>query len=348
MNRQHNAFSRRAALKGAAGWAAGLGVSSLTRATALAQRASGAAPKNSQALVAITLDLEMMRHYPEWEDMHWDYEKGNLDIPTKNYAVEAARRVKAKGGVIHFFCVARVLEQEDVSWLRLLHETGHPIGNHTYDHVYLLATRPEQIQFRFARAPWLMGGKEPTVVIRDNIRLATEAMKQRLGIDPVGFRTPGGFNNGLRDRPDIQQMLLDLGFKWVSSLYPLFKMGEVGGHPTPKILDDIRRAQALAQPFVYPSGLIEVPMNPVSDVNTMRALRWNLDDFLEAIRVGVEWAIETGGTYDFLCHPSCMNVMDPNFRALDLIFDLVQKAGDRATIADLTKFTARAKPEGNR
>ncbi len=33
----------------------------------------------NKALVAITLDLEMSRHYPTWDQMHWDYEKGNLD-----------------------------------------------------------------------------------------------------------------------------------------------------------------------------------------------------------------------------------------------------------------------------
>ena len=45
-------------------------------------------------------------------------------------------------------------------------------------------------------------------------------MKQRAGIEQNGFRTPGGFNKGLTGRPDIQAMLLELGFKWVSSVYP--------------------------------------------------------------------------------------------------------------------------------
>src|SRR5438270_6587296 len=46
-----------------------------------------------QALVAISLDLEMARNFPKWEDTHWDYEKGNLDAQTKKYALEAAWRV---------------------------------------------------------------------------------------------------------------------------------------------------------------------------------------------------------------------------------------------------------------
>src|SRR5687767_11149053 len=53
-----------------------------------------------QALIAITLDMEMSRNFPVWENTHWDYEKGNLNEPTKRYCLDAARRVKAQGGVI--------------------------------------------------------------------------------------------------------------------------------------------------------------------------------------------------------------------------------------------------------
>src|SRR5437867_2835640 len=153
--------------------------------------------RRDKALIAITLDLEMVRNFPKWEDTHWDYEKGNLQPEMKKYALEAARRVKAHGGVIHFFLVCRALEQENVDWLKELIQTGHPIGNHTYDHVYLLATKPEEIQYRFARAPWLIQGQTPAEVIRENIRLASAALKSRLGVAPAGFRTPGGFADGL-------------------------------------------------------------------------------------------------------------------------------------------------------
>src|SRR5215218_5779119 len=67
--------------------------------------AQPAARERDRALIAITLDLEMARNFPKWEDTHWDYEKGNLNEEAKRYALEAARRVKAHGGVIHFFAV---------------------------------------------------------------------------------------------------------------------------------------------------------------------------------------------------------------------------------------------------
>src|SRR6185369_7231475 len=213
------------------------------------------APNGGKALIAITLDLEMSRNFPTCETTHWDFEKGNLDAATKDYTVEACRRVKERGGIIHCLCVGRVLEQENVEWLKGIAETGHKVGNHTYDHVFVLATKPEQVQFRFARSPWLMRGKTPAEVIADNIRMTNEALLTRAGIKTAGFRTPGGFANGLADREDVQKMLLDLGFRWVSSKYPAHANSKPGERPTAAVFDEIVKAQAAAQPFVYPSRL---------------------------------------------------------------------------------------------
>jgi peptidoglycan/xylan/chitin deacetylase (PgdA/CDA1 family) len=308
--------------------------------------ASGKAAESKKALIAITLDLEMSRNFPRWEDVHWDYEKGNLNEETKRYAAEACKRVKAAGGVLHCFAVGRVFEQESVAWLKDIARAGHPIGNHTYDHVNVKATRPEDVQFRFRRAPWLIDGREPREVIRENIRLTTAALKTRVGVDPAGFRTPGGFADGLADRPDVRRMLADLGFRWVSSKYPAHPLGEAGREPTRAVLDGIVKAQAEAQPFVYPGGLIEVPMSPVSDITAFRAGRWALKWLLKAVRLGVEWAIDHGGCFDFLGHPSCLSVTDPEFQVIDLICDLVKRAGTRAALVDLGTIAGRAKARG--
>lgn len=296
----------------------------------------------AKAQIAVTLDLEMSRHYPTWDDLHWDYEKGNLNDAAKQYAVEAARRVKAHGGVVHFFAVGRVLEQENVDWLKKIHEQGHPIGNHTYDHVNVLAQTADQIQFRFQRAPWLIEGKTPAQVIRENIAVTGRALRRRVGVEANGFRAPGGFHNGLKDRVDLQKMLLDQGFHWVSSLYPPHPATKPGERPTRETLAGLVESQALAQPFRYPSGLVEVPMSPISDVNAFRTGRWKLDWYLEAVRLGVEWAVENRAVYDFLAHPSCLGVVDPEFRTIELIAELVRQAGPRASIVGLDAVARRA------
>ncbi|MBI3838565.1 MAG: chitin deacetylase, partial [Planctomycetia bacterium] len=202
-------------------------------------------------------------------------------------------------------------------------------------------TRPEDIQFRFNRSPWLIEGKQPSEVIRENIRLADVALKTRVGITAAGFRTPGGFAHGLLDRPDIQRMILGLGFTWVSSLYPPHPVGEVGKEPTEEVFASIVAAQPVAQPFVYPSGLVEVPMSPISDIGAFRNGRWKLASFIEAVRRGVEWAIDNGAAYDFLSHPSCLYVTDPEFRTIDMVCDMVRKAGKRAELVGLDALAKR-------
>lgn len=285
----------------------------------------------------------MARNFPNWNDTHWDYEKGNLNDPTKRYAVEAGRRVKAAGGVVHYFAVGQVFEQADVGWLKQLVADGHPIGNHTYDHINVLAKRHEDVQFRFARAPWLVENRTVEQVIVDNIRLASTAMKSRLGISPAGFRTPGGFANGLTDRPDVRRWLLDLGVRWVSGLYPAHVVAKPGVRPNVEYVQQLLVTQRNTRPFVYPDGLIEVPMNPISDIVAFRGGRWKLEWFLETIRTLVEATIEAGGTFDFLCHPSCLYVVDPQFKTIDLILELVNQAKDRAAIVGLDAFADLAR-----
>ena len=333
MKRNHSVFSsvtRREWLRATAVGTLGLIGSKLFAAPA----------KPSKARIAITLDLEMSAQYPTRERTEWNFEKGNLDDATKRYSVEAAKLVKELGGVIHFFCVGRVLEHPSVDWLKQIAADGHAIGNHTYDHVNVKATKPEETQFRFQRAPWLIEGLTAREIIDRNIRVTTKALKGRAGIEVNGFRTPGGFNNGLTDKPEVQQMLLDQGFTWVSSKYPAHLYGKVGETPPVEVYESIVKAQADAQPFVYPSGLIEVPMSPISDVGAFRSTRWSLDAYLKAIRLAVEWAIENRAVFDLLVHPSCLVVEDPDFRIVRLICELARAAGDRAEIVTLDKIAA--------
>jgi peptidoglycan/xylan/chitin deacetylase (PgdA/CDA1 family) len=328
-----NSTTRRAFLAGA---------TAATIGAAAVWGRSAAASGERKAKIAITLDLEMSRHYPKRGMMEWDYEKGNLDADTKRYAVEAGKIVRDRGGVIHYFCVGRVLEQPDVSWLTGLAAAGHPIGNHTYDHVNLRAKTPAQCQFRFQRSPWLVRGKTVPQILRENIEQCTIAMKERAGLVPDGFRTPGGFQNALDDRPDLQAMLLELGFKWVSSKYPFMSEGKPHEEPSPALYAKIAGALRQTQPYSYASGLVEVPMSPISDVHAFRSLFWKRDWFLKAIRMAVEQVIEERATFDLLAHPSCMVVEDPHFETFKLICDLVEQSRGRAEIVGLDPLAAEA------
>jgi peptidoglycan/xylan/chitin deacetylase (PgdA/CDA1 family) len=335
--KQHGDLSRRRFLASCASTSA----LSLAATRSPATEPDARKAHDGKALIAITFDLEMSRNFPTRETTHWDYEKGNLNEETKRYSVEAARRVKETGSLMHFFAVGRVFEQENVDWLREIVDAGHLVGNHTYDHVNVTATKLEDVQFRFSRSPWLVAGKTPADVIRNNIRLCELAMQSRLGIQPAGFRTPGGFSNGLRDRPDVRAMLQELEYDWISSLYPPHPNTGPMQEPSRAIIDVIVAAQASAQPFAYPDGLIEIPMSPISDIGAFRTGRWKLEWFLTVIRESVEWAIEHRAVFDLLAHPSCMYVVDPEFKTIEMICELVRQAGDQAALVGLDTIAQR-------
>ncbi|MFH1920917.1 MAG: polysaccharide deacetylase family protein [Planctomycetota bacterium] len=336
----HPSISRRRFLAGAS--AAGIGFARAGKLLA-DEPAADVAADPDKALIAITLDLEMSRHYPTWDVMHWDYEKGNLNEPAKQYTREACRRVKAKGGVLQSFVLGRVFEQENVDWLKEIVAEGHPVGNHTYDHVNVWTKSTESLQFRFQRAPWLIEGKTPREVILENIRLTDLAMKTRIGVAPVGFRTPGGNGSGLIGRPDVEQMMLDSGFTWVSSMAKSVPIKPE--NPTDEDFQRVAEAQKDSQPFVYPTGLVEIPMSPLGDVASFRREKekWKIGDFLKMIERSVEWTIEHRAVFDLLGHPSIMYVEDPEFRAYELICDMVNQAGGRAAIVGLDTIARRVK-----
>jgi peptidoglycan/xylan/chitin deacetylase (PgdA/CDA1 family) len=246
--------------------------------------------------------------------------------------------------MVQCFVLGRVFEQANVDWLKEIVREGHAVGNHTYDHVNVWATKPEDLQFRFARAPWLIRGKTVAEVIRENIRMTDSAMQTRLGVRPVGFRTPGGSTAGLNGRADVQKLLLECGFRWVSSLAPSVAVRPEG--PTQADFDAVVKAQAHSQPYVYPSGLIEIPMSPLGDVASFRRKdkKWKLGDFLKMIEINVRWAIEHRAVFDLLSHPSIMVCEDPQFRAYELICELVRESNGRAAIVGLDTIARRVQP----
>ena len=168
-------------------------------------------------------------------------------------------------------------------------------------------------------------------------------MRERLGVEPNGFRTPGGFAKGLAGRPDVQNLLLGLGFEWASSKYAFHAMGDVGQQPDEPLLEKVVEMQPHSQPFRYPTGLIEVPMSPVSDVMAMRIARWSRKSWLRSLRKTINWTIENGAVFDLLAHPAVLVVMDPKCEAIDMVCDMVQKAGDKAKLVGLDAIAKRAK-----
>ena len=59
---------------------------------------------------------------------------------------------------------------------------------------------------------------------------------------------------------------------------------------------------------------------------------------MEAVRRGLETVIEMGGVYDFLAHPSCLVVSDPEMKTLKMILKIVEQNKAKASIVTLGKI----------
>src|SRR5262249_28589607 len=191
------------------------------------------------------------------------------------------------------------------------------------------------------RWPWLMCGRTPQRVITDQVRMTNQAIASQLKTKTAGFRSPGGFTTGILERPDVQKLLQSEGFTWVSTKDPGGKEIQEGTSPNAKVFEALAKSQALCQPFFYRSGLIEIPMSTVSDIHAFRMGRWKPVDYLRALEVALDWVIKQRAVFDFLAHPSCLVATDPDFQAIRLICDRVQKAGKQAALVDLDTIARR-------
>ena len=129
--------------------------------------------------------------------------------------------------------------------------------------------------------------------------------KERIGVKANGFRTPGGFADRL-SRP--RRLATDAARTWDSigsaastrATQEWSTCAPAQDGPSDEAYREYRRGPARAQPFVYPTGLLDIPMSPISDIGAFRNGRWKLDHFLQAIRLAMDWAIESRAVFDFL------------------------------------------------
>lgn len=131
-------------------------------------------------------------------------------------------------------------------------------------------------------------------------------------------------------------MLQRHGFRWISATSRKTIPGITGQSPGLDVWNSIATELPNSQPFRCPeTGLLDIPMSPVSDIQGFRNGRWKLDDFVTILERILDWTIERGQTFDFLGHPSCIGVVDPEMKTLNMICRKVRTSNGRATLVTL-------------
>jgi peptidoglycan/xylan/chitin deacetylase (PgdA/CDA1 family) len=99
------------------------------------------------------------------------------------------------------------------------------IQQHTYSHVVF-----RDVRYRAEGAEHeAVLPETPHVALREELRLTSELIRKYLGRECVGLRTPFGYYRGLRDRPDLLEIVRDTGHSFVTS----WGRNEQNGNPTP-------------------------------------------------------------------------------------------------------------------
>lgn len=168
-----------------------------------------------------------------------------LDASGAVAALEILRDVHADVDVpgTLFVCGRTLVHALDA--VRAADATGlFDIQQHTYSHLPMR-------EIVYSPAPGVTGtiAEPPGVALREELVFTSHLITEHLGRECVGLRTPFGYFEGLRGRPDLLQHVHDAGLRYVSS----WGRNAQGANPTPLAV----------QPFTYAeegfADILELP-----------------------------------------------------------------------------------------
>ena len=283
--------------------------------------------------VSLTFDIEMCTNFPYWTEV-WDHRKGAIDEHTKRHIGKLADVGKELGVRFQWFVVGAALEDNDLDYLRRLIAEGHPVGNHTYHHVNVRAQRFENLQVVYNSDPSkLQGAATPFDVIANEVSVTSDLLEHRLGVRPKGFRTPGGFGNGIHDAPAVQELLREHGFAYCSSHYDLPVPPEKG-QPWEALREAVSESVRSLQPYRYPNGLPEIPMAGISDIHAYRIHDLDRGEFTRLLEHGVEVAANADLTFSVLLHPAVQASRDPHGETVKRVVERTMAMGGEVVTND--------------
>ena len=105
------------------------------------------------------------------------------------------------------------------------------VQQHTFSHVPFK-------DIVYSPGPGLVGtiAASPPAALLEELAFTSRLLSEHLGVECVGLRTPFGYHRGLRERPDLLEIVRGAGLRYVTS----WGRNEHNGNPTPWV-----------QPFAY-------------------------------------------------------------------------------------------------
>jgi peptidoglycan/xylan/chitin deacetylase (PgdA/CDA1 family) len=213
------------------------------------------------------------------------------------------------------FVVGRTLERHISEFRAAASDPLFDLQQHTYSHQLLKTIYIDDGQsIRMVRAPDLD-------VIRDEVRKTTRLLRTYLDLPCIGLTGPWCYYRGLRDRPDILEVLWEEGIRFTRT----DGRNEKDWHPVPIDL----------QPYWYEhSGfpeILEVPVHGWHD-STIRAdvLGWDdINGYVASVKPYIDRAAEEDLVFSYLQHDWTSTREDPEMQATEALLRYAQDRGLR-------------------
>ena len=225
------------------------------------------------------------------------------------YDVETA----AVGEVLSLFTCGRTLLHA-LDAVKAAAATGlFDVQQHTFSHVPF-----KDIEYSAAPGVVAVIPASPPVALREEVAFTSRLIREHIGHECVGIRTPFGYHRGLRDRPDLLEVLRETGIRYATS----WGRNEQNDNPTPWV-----------QPFAYEEegfpDILELPFQFWLDVVWFDRHGYDTGpQFLEALRGAVDEVVERDLVYGACFH------------------DWVMLASDERRVGWLRGFLGYAKEQG--
>lgn len=228
------------------------------------------------------------RHFPLYELA--------LDPVTCRNALELLTEIHEEAGVpgTIFLCGRTLLQALEP--VQAAHATGlFDVQQHTFSHVPFkdIVYSPE---------PGVVGTipASPPVALVEELAFTSRLLRDHIGVDCVGLRTPFGYYRGLRDRPDLLEIVRGAGLRYITS----WGRNEDNANPTPWV-----------QPFVYAvegyPDILEIPFQFWLDVVWFDKHGYDTGPaFLEALKGAVDEVADNDLVYGACFHDWVMLASD--------------------------------------
>src|SRR3954452_24640097 len=245
-------------------------------------------------------------------DVEW---RGDGEVTP--YFLAQARSLHNRLGIpATLFIVGQTLERWIPQFHAIARDPLFDLQQHTYSHQLL-------------KTVCIDDGKSIRVVrgvsleeTRQEDRRTTELLRQTLGVECIGLTGPWCYYRGLRDRPDILEILWQEGIRFTRT----DGRNEHDWHPVSIDL----------QPYWYDAlgfpDVLEIPIHGWHDcVIREEVLGWkNVDGYVESVRPYIDRAAADDKVFS-LCQHDCSSIRaDPQMRATETLIRYAQEVGLRS------------------